>query len=278
MVAALRRSWQLAPATLVFAVLFVAPLSFLFAVSFWKKTMFAVAPDFIFDAYGRAIAEYWQVGLTTFAISLAAGVVTTVLAFFFAYVIRFKAGRWGDALLFLTLVTLFGGYLVKVYAWKSILGATGLLNSGLMALGLIDEPVGIFIYNPAAVIVALVHFLLPLAVLPVYAAMRSIRDITLEAARDLGASPLEVLGGIVLPQCRAGLVAAFAFSFLIAVGDYITPLFLGGTGGAMVGMFIANAFSVRFDWPMGSALAFLVMAMSLVVVLAAHVALAGRRR
>jgi len=277
-VAALKRSWQLAPAALVFAVLFVAPLSLLFAVSFWKKTMFAVTPDFLLDAYGRAIADYWQVGLATFAIALAAGVVTTALAFLFAYVIRFKAGRWGDALLFLTLVTLFGGYLVKVYAWKSILGTDGILNSALLGLGLVDEPLGIFIYNPAAVIVALVHFLLPLAVLPVYASMRNIRDITLEAARDLGASPLEVLGGIVLPQCRAGLVAAFAFSFLIAVGDYITPLFLGGTGGAMVGMFIANAFSIRFDWPLGSALAFLVMATSLAVVLAARVALAGRRR
>ena len=274
----LRRSLPLAPAAAVFAGLFVLPLSFLFAVSFWKKTMFAVAPDFVIDGYARAIAEYWEVGLNTMAIALATGVLTTALAFLFAYVIRFKAGRWGDALLFLTLVTLFGGYLVKIYAWKSILGTTGLLNSGLLALGIVEEPVGIFIYNAGAVVVALVHFLLPLAVLPLYAAMRNIRDITLEAAQDLGAGPLQVLLGIVLPQCRAGLLAAFAFSFLIAVGDYITPLFLGGTGGAMIGMFIANAFSIRFDWPLGSALAFLTMGLSLTVVLVARLALGGRRR
>jgi len=278
MIAALRRSWQLAPGAAVFVGLFVLPLSFLFAVSFWKKTLFTVAPDFSFDGYRDAVADYWEVGLNTLAISLAAGVITTVLAFFFAYVIRFKAGRWGDAVLFLTLVTLFGGYLVKIYAWKSILGTQGILNSALLASGLVDQPLGIFIYNAGAVVVALIHFLLPLAVLPVYAAMRNVRDITLEAARDLGAGPWHVLFGIVLPQCRAGLIAAFAFSFLIAAGDYITPLFLGGTGGAMIGMFIANAFSIRFDWPLGSALAFITMATSLAIVFGARVALAGRRQ
>ena len=275
---ALRRTWGMGATVLVFLALFVLPLSFLFVVSFWKKTMFAVTPDFVVAAYIKAFEEYAEVGLATLGISVTAGVLTTVLAFFFAYVIRFKAGRWGDVLLFLTLVTLFGGYLVKIYAWKSILGTTGLLNSGLLALGLIDEPASIFIYNAGAVVVALVHFLLPLAVLPIYAAMRNIRDMTLEAARDLGAGSWQVLMGIVLPQCRAGLVAAFAFSFLIAAGDYITPLFLGGTGGAMIGMFIANAFSIRFDWPLGSALAFLTMATSLTVVGIAYVGLAGRRR
>jgi spermidine/putrescine transport system permease protein len=278
MMAAMRRSWRLAPAGAVLVGLFVLPLSFLFVVSFWKKTLFTVAPDFTFDGYVRAIADYWEVALNTLAISLVAGVLTTVVAFLFAFVIWFKAGRWGDALLFLTLVTLFGGYLVKIYAGKSILGTQGILNSALLALGLVDHPLGIFIYNSGAVVVALIHFLLPLAVLPIYAAMRNVQDITLEAARDLGAGPGQVLFGIVLPQCRAGLVAAFAFSFLIAAGDYITPLFLGGTGGAMIGMFIANAFSIRFDWPLGSALAFLTMTTSLAIVLGARLALVRKRR
>ena len=275
MTAFLRRGLQLAPASAIFLGLFVAPLSFLFVVSFWKKTLFAVAPDFVLDGYVQAFAEYWGVGLKTLVIAAATGFITSAIAFLFAYVIRFKAGRWGDLLLFVTLVTLFGGYLVKIYAWKSILGREGILNSALLASGIVGEPVGAFIYNPGAVVAALVHFLLPLAVLPVYAAMRNIQDITLEAGHDLGAGPLQVLFGIVLPQCRAGLVAAFAFSFLIAAGDYITPLFLGGTAGAMIGMFIANAFSIRFDWPLGSAMAFVMMASSLAIVLAVRLA-AGR--
>lgn len=272
---ALRRLWPALPATAVFVLLFVAPLSFLFVVSFWKKSLFQVVPDFTLDAYGRAIADYWQTGLNTLGIGLATAIVTTALAFLFAYVIRFRVGRWGDALLLVTLLTLFGGYLVKIYAWKSILGSDGILNSALLATGLISEPLTIFIYNRGAVVVALVHFLLPLAVLPIYAAMRNIQDITLEAARDLGAGPFRILFGIVLAQSRAGVVAALAFTFLIAAGDYVTPLFLGGTGGAMIGIFIANQFSVRFDWPLGSALSFIIMAASLLIVLAMRLA-AGR--
>jgi len=267
MFAAVRRHWRITPAAVVFFGLFVAPLSFLFVVSFWKKTMFQVAPDFIVESYVRAVADYWDVSLNTLVIAISAGVLTTALAFLFCYVIRFKAGRYGDVLLFITLVTLFGGYLVKIYAWKSILGRDGILNSALLGLGVTSQPIEAFIYNPGAVVVALIHFLLPLAVLPIYASMRNIQDITLEAGRDLGANPIQILFGIVLPQCRAGIVAAFAFSFLIAAGDYITPLFLGGTSGAMIGMFIANQFSIRFDWPLGSAMAFLVMAVSLSIVL-----------
>lgn len=268
MLDALRRHWRLTPAAAVFVGLFVLPLSFLFVVSFWKKTMFQVAPDFIFESYVQAVADYWDVALNTLAIAITTGVLTTALAFLFGYVIRFKAGRYGDVLLFITLVTLFGGYLVKIYAWKTILGLDGILNSALLGIGFTSEPIDAFLYNPGAVVVALIHFLLPLAVLPIYAAMRNIQDITLEAGRDLGANPVQVLFGIVLPQCRTGLVAAFAFSFLISAGDYITPLFLGGTTGAMIGMFIANQFSIRFDWPLGSAMAFIVMAVSLSIVLA----------
>ena len=115
--------------------------------------------------------------------------LTTLLAFGFAYVIRFRAGRFGNALLFLTLITLFGGYLVKIYAWKSILGRDGILNLALIDLGLIDEPLDAFIYSANGVVITLTYFLLPFAVLPIYGNMRAIRDVTLEAARDLGAGP-----------------------------------------------------------------------------------------
>ena len=275
---ALRRLWPLGPSAAVLALLFVAPLSSFFVVSFWSKKLFQVVPDFTFKNYGAAVAGYAETALNTLIIALTTGAVTALIAFLFAYVVRFKAGRFGEALMFITLITLFGGYLVKIYAWKSILGMDGILNSALLALGFTDEPLGVFIYNAGAVIIALVHFLLPLAVLPVYASMRNIEDITIEAARDLGANPVQVVFGIVLPQCRAGLLAALAFSFLIAAGDYITPLFLGGTNGSMIGMFIANQFSIRFDWPLGSAMSFLMMAVSLSIVLAMRLAMGRQPR
>lgn len=273
-----RRLWLLAPSTAIFLGLFVAPFGVLFVVSFWSKKLLRVVPDFTLKNYVAAVERYGDVALNTLGIAACTALATTALAFLFAYVIRFKAGRYGDALLFVSLITLFGGYLVKVYAWKTILGKEGILNSALLALGAIDEPVGAFIYNAGAVIVALVHFLLPLALLPVYASMRNVADITLEAARDLGARPWRVVLGIVLPQCRAGLLAALVFTFLIAVGDYVTPQFLGGTTGAMIGVFIGNQFSIRFDWPLGSAMSFTLLALCLALVLGVRCALWRRPR
>ena len=192
--------------------------------------------------------------------------LTTIIAFGFAYVIRFRAGRFGNALLFLTLITLFGGYLVKIYAWKSILGRDGILNLALIRLGLIDEPLAALIYSANGIVITLTYFLLPFAVLPIYSNMRAIRDVTLEAARDLGAGPWKTMRTVVLPQCERGILVAFMFTFLISVGDYVTPRFVGG-GAAMMGNFIEAQFSFGFNWPMGSAMAFTAMAVSLLTVL-----------
>ena len=151
-----------------------------------------------------------------------------LLGFLYAFIIRFKAGRWGQLLLFIVLTTLFGGYLMKIYAWKTILGNEGLLNTALISMGVIDQPISALLYSPGAIVVTLIHFVLPFAVLPIYASMRGIKDIEIEVARDLGARPLVVLSNIIVPRCRNGLLTAFAFSFLITAGDYVTPLMVGG--------------------------------------------------
>jgi spermidine/putrescine transport system permease protein len=167
------------------------------------------------------------------------------------------------------LITLFGGYLVKVYAWKSILGSDGIINSGLITLGVVSEPVPWLLYNPGAVIVTLVHFQLPFAFLPVYAALRNVRIETIEAARDLGANTGQILFRVIIPQCRTGLAAAFAFAFLISAGDYVTPQFLGGPSSTMLGQFIAIEFGTRFNWPSGAAMSFSLLAVCLAIVAAA---------
>ena len=145
-------------------------------------------PDFTLQELRRDLDRLWRyAGRTRSLIALPIALSTTLLAFGFAYVIRFRAGRFGNALLFLTLITLFGGYLVKIYAWKSILGRDGILNLALIGLGLIDEPLDAFIYSANGIVITLTYFLLPFAVLPIYGSMRAIRDVTLEASRDLGA-------------------------------------------------------------------------------------------
>lgn len=244
------------PSIAVFTVLFLTPLVYFFIVSFWEVKTFQLHATFTFKNYIDTFNEYAEVGLFTFAIAAVIASITTFLAFGFAYVVRFKAGRFGSILLFGAIIALFGGYLAKVYAWKTILGTNGILNTALLGLGIIDEPIKAFIFNPGTVVVTLTHWLLPLAVLPIYGSLRGVQDISLEAARDLGAKPQQVFMGIILPQCRTGLFASFAFAFLISAGDYVTPRLVGGPSTTMIGNYIESLFGFRYDWPLGSAMAF----------------------
>jgi spermidine/putrescine transport system permease protein len=267
----------LAPALAVFAFVFAVPMALLFVISFWSVRNFRLQPDFSLAAWGRFFGDYGGLALYTLGIGVVAGLLCAGIALAFAYAVRFKAGRFGDALILATLITLFGGYLVKVYAWKTILGADGVLNQALLILGMIDQPASWLIYSRASVLVALVHFLLPFAILPIYAALRNVGQPTIEAARDLGATPAQTFLRVVLPQIRAGLFTAFAFCFLLAAGDYVTPMLLGGTGGSMLGQFVLLEFSTRFNWPAGAALSFGLLAACLLV-LALCAAIVFRRR
>ena len=154
---------------------------------------------------------------------------------------------------------------MKVYAWKTILGNEGVLNTALMAMGIISTPISALLYSPGAVVVTLVHFALPFAVLPIYAAMRGIRNIEIEVARDLGASQATAFSTIIVPRCRAGIVTAFSFSFLITAGDYVTPTLVGGKQ-TMIGNLIAPQFGTMFNWPLGSAMSFIMLAISVLVI------------
>jgi spermidine/putrescine transport system permease protein len=263
----------LAPAAILFAFLFAAPLFYFLVISFWTVRARVMRPAFSLTNYIETWTEYGGVLAFSLLVAAIVAAVTTVLAFAFAYAIRFKLGRHANLFLLLTLITLFGGYLVKIYAWKSILGTEGVFNKALLALGLIEEPLAALLYSANGVIITLTYFLLPFAVLPIYGSLRAIADVTLEAARDVGAKPLAVLRDVVLPQCQGGILTAFTLSFLISAGDYVTPRFVGG-GSALIGNFIENQFSIGFNWPLGSAMAFTTMAATLLIVLAVRHGLA----
>jgi spermidine/putrescine transport system permease protein len=261
------------PALVVFLLFFASPFSYFFVVSFWRIRLFRLTPDFTFDNYIGVAQNYLYPLGFTFCIALVIAVLTIAFAFGVAYLIRFVAGRWGAPLLMLVLLTLFGGYLVKIYAWKTILGSNGIVNTALVVLGIIDEPLPWLLYNPGAVVVTLLHFLTPLAVLPIYGSLRSIADIDVEAARDLGATPWRVVKDIVLPQCRGGLMVAFVLVFLISAGDYVTPRMVGGTNTPMVGNFVESQFVMRLNAPQGSALAYSILALALIGIGLVHLGL-----
>jgi spermidine/putrescine transport system permease protein len=263
----------IAPAATIFTLLFVAPFAYFLVLSFWTVRSYRLHSDFSFAAYERVATDYVGIGLFTLGLALIVALLTTMAGFLYAYIIRFRAGRLGPLLLFIALVTLFGGYLMKIYAWKTILGNEGVINSALISLGIIDEPFTALLYSPAAVVVTLVHFLVPFAILPIYGSLRGVRDIEIEAARDLGARRWNILNGILVPRCRAGLTTAFVFCFLIAAGDYVTPLLVGGKI-TMLGNLIATQFGQGFNWPLGSAMSFSILLAALVVVVLAQRTLA----
>jgi spermidine/putrescine transport system permease protein len=260
------RALLMAPATAIFFVLFVLPLAYFFVISFWRKVLFAMQPDFTFANYGQVYDQHRATLVFTLGLAFIVAALTATLGFFYAYIIRFKAGRWGPALLFISLITMFGGYLVKIYAWMTILGIKGVLNSALLALGVIDEPLTWLYYNAGAVVVTLVNFSLPLAILPIYASMRGITDIELEAARDLGAGGWRSFADIVVPRSRIGITAAFGLTFLLAGGDYLTPQLVGGKVN-MIGVQISAQFGLIFNWPMGAAMSFVTLGSSSAVAL-----------
>src|SRR5262249_8822397 len=215
-------------------------------------------PDFTFVNYVRTFDLHLPTFVFTLYLALIVALLTTALAFVYAFLVRFKAGRWGPALLFIALITLFGGYLVKIYSWMTILGIKGVLNTALLALGLIDEPLPWLYYNAGAVVVTLANFSLPLAILPIYASMRGITDIEMEAARDLGAGGWRSFSDIVVPRSHVGTMAAFGLTFLLSCGDYLTPQLVGGKVN-MIGVQIAAQFGLIFNWPMGAAMSFVTL-------------------
>ena len=261
------------PSALVFAGCFALPAAFFLLLSFFQIKSYQLSTDLTAMNYVVVWRDYLESLMFTFGIALSIGTLVTLLAFAFAYYIRFKAGRFGVVLILSVLITLFGGYLTKIYAWKTILGSSGVLNSALLWLGIIDEAIGVFLYNPFAVLITLGHYLMPLAILPIYGSLRNVAETPMLGARDLGASPWRVFYDIVLPQCRIGILFAFTLSFLFSVGDYVTPLLVGGPYTSMLGMLIQFQFGMRFNAPLGAAMAFTTIVLCLTIISMVHIVL-----
>ena len=257
----------IAPAVVVYFGLFVAAAIYFFVMSFWKVRLMKVVPDFSLLNYEKVLSINTGPFGTTLLLALAIASFATLFGFVYAWIIRFKAGRLAQPLLFIAMVTMFGGYLMKIYAWKTMLGSDGAINSALIVLGIVSQPIKALLYSPVAVVISLSHFLLPFTILPIYAALRGITDAEVESARDLGASGLRVVHDVTIPRARAGITAAFGISYLISCGDYLTAQLVGGKM-AMYGQLIAPQFGTFFNWPLGSAMSFAVLSVSLFVVAA----------
>lgn len=251
------------PAALALLVFFVAPIAAFFFYSFLTAALFEVSSPLTFENYREAVTTgvNGTLALNSFIVGVAAAGVTLVVALPIAYWLRYVAcGRWQLVVLFLITTTMFASYLVRIYAWRTILGERGILNSALIEIGIIDEPLGFILFNRFAVIVALVHIFLPYVVLVLFAGFRPISASLIEASQDLGANAVVRWRRVILPLIAAPAATSFLFVFVLSASDYVTPQFLGGTNGAMLGVRIQTALTAAGNWPLGAALAFLMLA------------------
>lgn len=264
---------MLAPVGGFYLLFFVIPMCSLFVLSFWRAQGFDIVPTFTLDSYEKIATSplYRIILLRTIGVGLITAAITVPIAFALSYLMRFVFERRAQLILQLLLISLFSGYLVRIYAWRTILGKQGLLNSTFTWLGLIDAPIEFLIYSRFAVIVTLVGLLLPLAVLPIYSAMSNISRDHLEIASDLGSRRLYLVRTILIPMALPGVNTAFAFTFLLAAGDFVTPNLVGGSQGIMIGNVIADQFrGTGANWPLGAALALVTVCCVMLIVWAVN--------
>jgi spermidine/putrescine transport system permease protein len=190
----------------------------------------------------------------------------TILAYPIAYFLAFRARQRATIYLVLLLVPFASSYLLRVMAWKLLLGREGAINWVLTSLGLVKEPVGLLVYSQAAVVITLIYVWIPFAALPIYAALQRVDRSHLEAAADLGAGPWTRFGRITIPLSLPGALATFFMVFIPTVGEYVTPSLVGGTDGFMYGNLIQDFFTRAGNWPLGSAMAVLMLLAVLVLV------------
>ncbi len=208
---------------------------------------------------------YGLVMLRSLVIAGLVTLATVVTAYPVAWYLAFHAGRHRSLILFLVTLPFWTSYLLRVFAWRIILAYNGVLNSALTGLGIVDQPLTLFINSPAAVVITLAHAYAPFAILPIYVALEAIPGSLKEAAADLGAKPFATFRRVILPLSMPGVMAGAVVVFVPTVGDYVTPALVGGPASTMVGSLVQSSFGKANDWPFGAALAVAVMAVILMV-------------
>jgi spermidine/putrescine transport system permease protein len=248
------------------AVFLIAPYAFLFCFSLWTVQSQNIVHHWNLDNYRQLIQNpvYLQVLLRSMRI---AGIVTLIslsLSFPLAYFLSFYASARKDLLYQLVIIPLWVSYLVRAYAWKTILGSDGVLNTMLMYVGVINHPASFLLYSPFAVVLTLTHIYTPFAFLPIYASLEHIPRNLVEASRDLGASRVRAFWTVIFPLALPGALTGATFAFVLSLGDFLSPLLIGGPSGIMISNVVVSLFGAAYNWPLGAAIS---LCMLLLVVL-----------
>ena len=255
--AALLPTAGLLPLVLWQIVFFVLPVALILGLSLWRTRNYRLIPDFTFDNYAAIFARpaIWRALLLSVETAAFVTVACAVLAYPVAYFIAKKAGRWRGLLLVAVIAPFWVSIVMRVAAWRLLLGERGVINQAVMTLGLTDEPLSFLLYSPVSTAIGLIYAYLPLYVLPLYAAISNIHDSWIDAAMDLNASPARTFFEVILPLSAPGLVVGAVFCFVFGLGEFVTPALLGGGKQLMFSQVIQDEFQRRLDWPSGAAMA-----------------------
>jgi spermidine/putrescine transport system permease protein len=232
------------------------PYALMFAHSFWAVHDGVIVHQWNLDNYTTLFSKpvYVEVLLRTMRIAASVTLCALLLGYPLAYYLSFHAGARKELLYQLVIVPLWVSYLVRGYAWKTILGSEGVLNGFLQYLHLTHEPVAFLLYSPFAVVLMLTHIYTPFVFLPIYAALEHIPRPLVEASQDLGAGSLQTFLRVILPLSIPGLLAGATFAFVLSLGDFLAPLLVGGASGTMIANVVQSLFGAAFDWPLGAAI------------------------
>jgi spermidine/putrescine transport system permease protein len=253
------------PPILWVATFLLLPYLLMFLNSFWTVRDGTILHHWNLSNYATLFKNplYLQVLFRTVRIAAGVTMASLLLGYPLAYFLSFHAGPRKELLYQLVIVPLWVSYLVRGYAWKTILGSDGVLNGFLQFLHVTHEPVSALLYSPFAVVLMLTHIYTPFVFLPVYASLEHIPRPLIEASQDLGASSEKTFFRVIFPLSVPGLLAGATFAFVLALGDFLAPLLVGGPSGTMIANLVQSLFGAAYDWPLGAAISVFILILTL---------------
>jgi spermidine/putrescine transport system permease protein len=245
-----------APPLLWVGFFLLLPYALMFAHGFWAVRDGILVHEWNLRNYHTLLSNpvYVAVLFRTMRIAASVTLFSLLLGYPLAYYLSFHAGPRKDLLYQLVIVPLWVSYLVRGYAWKTILGSDGVLNGFLQYLHITHEPVAYLLYSPFAVVLMLTHIYTPFVFLPIYAALEHIPRPLVEASQDLGANSRSTFFRVILPLSMPGLLAGATFAFVLSLGDFLAPLLVGGPSGTMIANIVQSLFGAAYDWPLGASI------------------------
>jgi spermidine/putrescine transport system permease protein len=244
------------PPLLWVGIFLVFPFALMLVNSFWLVREGIIVHQWNLQNYAKLFHSpvYVEVLLRSMRVAASVTFLSLILGYPLAYFMSFHTGVRKELLYQLVIVPLWVSYLVRGYAWKTILGSEGVLNGFLQYLHLTREPVSFFLYSPFAVVLMLTHIYTPFVFLPLYASLERIPRNLVEASHDLGASPRTTFLRVILPLSLPGLIAGATFAFVLSLGDFLAPLLVGGPSSIMIANIVQSLFGTAYDWPLGAAI------------------------